>query len=104
MRSVRRILRFGLLLLFLAACGSSDVPEYLPPITPEKPTQESPGVEPARPSGYIGDPGSRRFHRLDCPEAKEVKASIRQFYLTPFDALNEGYAPCEYCDPMSGWK
>ena len=35
---------------------------------------------------------------------KKVKPSIRRFYLTPFDALNEKYSPCEYCEPMSGWK
>jgi hypothetical protein len=61
-------------------------------------------ADPPRPSGYIADPEKRFFHRLDCPEAKKVQPSIRRFYLTPFDALNEGYAPCEYCEPMAGWK
>ena len=104
MRSVRRIPLVVFLFLLAAACGSPDVPDYLPPIVPNRQPQDAPHVEPARPSGYIGDPVNKYFHRIDCPEAEEVKPSIRQFFLTPFDALNEGYAPCGYCDPMSGWR
>ena len=105
MHSVQRIPLILLLLCCATACSSSSDVEYFPPIAPDAPTvQEPEGVDPARPSGYIADPKNRYFHRLDCPYAKEVKPSIRQFYLTPYDALNEGYAPCDYCDPMSGWN
>ncbi len=38
------------------------------------------------------------------PDAKKAKPSIRQFYVTPFEALNAGYRPCKYCEPMSGWE
>ena len=105
MLPVQRIPLILLLVLLTAACGSSSDLDHLPLIAPEPPAVQDPeGVEPAHPSGYIADPETKYFHRMDCPDAREVKPSIRQFFVTPFDALNAGYAPCEYCEPMSGWK
>jgi len=97
MLSVHRIPLILLLALLTVACGSTDNDEYLRLIVPEKPLiQEPEGLEAPMPSGYIANPEDRMFHRMDCPAAKEVKPSIRQFFVTPFDALNAGYAPCEY--------
>ncbi len=105
MLPVRRIPLILLLSLLTVACGSTDDDKFLRLIVPEKPpVQELDGAKPPLPSGYIANPEDRMFHRMDCPDAKKVKPSIRQFFVTPFDALNAGYAPCEYCEPMSGWK
>ena len=105
MLPVQRIPLILLLALTIAACGSTEDDEYLPLIPPHQPAVHDPeGVEPQLPSGFIANPEDKMFHRMDCPDAKQVKPSIRQFYVTPFDALNAGYAPCEYCEPMSGWK
>ena len=105
MRTVQQIPLILLLLVCAAGCSSSDEAEHLPLIIRDPPAAEDPAeLVPALPSGYIANPEDKVFHRLDCPDAKKVKPSIRQFYVTPFDALNEGFRPCKYCEPMSGWK
>jgi hypothetical protein len=105
MHSVQRIPVILLLVLLVAACGSTQNEDDLPLIVPEPAkVNESDLVPAARPSGYIADPVGMYFHRLDCPKAAEVKPSLRQFHANPYDALNEGFSPCEYCEPMAGWK
>ena len=38
------------------------------------------------------------------PHVKTVNVSDRKFFISPFDALNEKYHPCKYCEPMAGWE
>ena len=105
MRTVQRIPLILLLLCCAAGCSSSNDADYLPLVRPNRPPPEDPeDATPALPSGYIANPEDKNFHRLDCPDAKKAKPSIRQFYVTPFEALNAGYRPCKYCEPMSGWE
>jgi hypothetical protein len=98
MLAVRRI---PPLLLLLAACGSP--PEDLPPIfPPAEAPRETVVREP--PAGFLGDPATRIFHRVDCPEAAAIDPAHREFWAWPWQALDAGYAPCRACEPMRGFK
>lgn len=48
---------------------------------------------------YLGNRVSYRFHRPDCPFAKEIshKNSVR--FKSLYDAFREGYSPCKRCMP-----
>jgi hypothetical protein len=79
----------GLLLstcLLLAGCGGT-APE---PITPGKP------IPKAR---YFALPGSKDFHRLNCPAAEKIMRHPIYYYCTPEEAIRDGYRPCPVCKP-----
>lgn len=48
---------------------------------------------------YMGNRVSRRFHTLDCPFGKTMKAANRIFFNTLREAFWAGYAPCRRCMP-----
>ena len=56
------------------------------------------------PKGFVGDAGALKLHRADCPRVKDCEPADRVFFVTPWPALNEGYEPCDYCEPLKGWK
>ncbi len=89
----------------MVACGSSPERDDLPPLFPTpEPPDDTGAVAPAMPEGFLADPETRYFHRMDCPRAESIKPNLRQYYVSPYEALNEGYAPCEYCNPLNGWR
>ena len=46
---------------------------------------------------YIGNQGSRRFHLVACPYAKNIKWKNRTTFSTKWDAFHAGYAPAKKC-------
>ena len=36
--------------------------------------------------------------------AQEFSPADRVFFVDPFTAMNQEYTPCEYCEPLRGWK
>ena len=114
MRLVQGICALTALLAF-AACASERAelpPDWGRGLKPTKAadsntdTEDEVYVEPRAhtPRGCVGNPDDRVFHRVDCPHVKAVSESDRKFFVTPFDALNEQYHPCEYCEPLAGWE
>lgn len=101
MRKVRGILLLAVLLAG-PACPTT-APGELPGLFPEPPPAGD-GAVPSRPDGFVADPSTAIFHRLDCPRAAEIDPATRRFFVTPWEALNEGYAPCGYCEPLAGWR
>ncbi len=101
MPPVQGIFLLGLCLASLAACSTG--PEELPLLFPEP---EPPAPPPVRepPRGFLGDPTTLVFHRTDCPDAKAIDPARQEFWAFPWEALNAGYAPCKWCEPMRGWK
>ena len=100
MKAVHWILLTGLLLV--AACASQ-TPDTLPPVFPDQ--KEPPEVvSPDAPRGFVADPKTMIFHRVDCPEAEKLDPRTREFFTSPYAALNDGYEPCTYCEPLKGWR
>jgi hypothetical protein len=101
MRAVHGIPLFLLLALLPGACGTpaGDLPPVFP--APEPPT---PQVVREPPSGFLGNPVDRIFHRTDCPRAQTIDPAKRQFWAWPWEALDAGYAPCRTCEPMHGFR
>jgi endonuclease YncB( thermonuclease family) len=48
---------------------------------------------------YLGNRISYRFHRPDCPFAKEICHKNRVRFESLYDAFREGYSPCKRCMP-----
>jgi lipopolysaccharide export system permease protein len=48
---------------------------------------------------YIGNIRRHRFHRPDCKWAKKISADNRYSFNSRDDAVQQGYIPCEVCDP-----
>ena len=49
---------------------------------------------------YILNTNTRKFHRLDCSGAAEIKESAKQNYRgTRENIIAQGYAPCGMCNP-----
>jgi endonuclease YncB( thermonuclease family) len=46
---------------------------------------------------YIGNQRSRRFHRVACPYAKNIKWKNRTTFSTKWEAFHAGYAPAKNC-------
>jgi len=46
---------------------------------------------------YIGNQNSKRFHRFECPNAKNIKRKNRTPFFTKWDAFHAGYAPAKKC-------
>ena len=45
----------------------------------------------------VGVVGTHEFHRSDCPLLKGVTAAEEIRFVSPWDALDAGYRPCESC-------
>jgi hypothetical protein len=105
MRMVRRILLIAVLgpVLLLIGCEDTRTVRELPISIPEPATPPE-KREPQTSEGYLGDPATLIFHRIACPRCAEIDPRRQVFFPNPYDALNERYAPCEYCDPMVGWN
>jgi hypothetical protein len=64
-------------------------------------------AQPARPAGgapaagsvRTGVAGTRRFHVAGCPELAQAAAAEQVTFVSAFDALDAGYAPCPSCRP-----
>ena len=101
MQKVREIPSLLLLLSLLCSCSASSLPDQIPVTLPDEDTARPKATE--RPhEGYMGDRADRVFHRIGCPRFK-ADPSRQMFFVNPFDALNDGSAPCTYCQPMRGW-
>ncbi len=48
----------------------------------------------------IGVAATRVFHRPDCPLLKDVPATERIQFTSPWDGLDANYRPCETCRAM----
>lgn len=48
---------------------------------------------------YVGNSGSKRFHRPNCPSGKKIHQERRVIFDTRHDAFWEGYSPCKRCKP-----
>ncbi|WP_049752567.1 thermonuclease family protein [Candidatus Desulforudis audaxviator] len=48
---------------------------------------------------YVGNSGTRRFHRPDCPSAGQIAPQNRTRFETRTDAFELGYEPCRTCKP-----
>jgi len=107
MVEVHRIVVLLLIALLLPACGSSRAVEFEsePPMRgPEVQPVDDSGRETPLPKGFVADAATRIIHRADCPKVNDAKPADRVFYVTPGPALNEGYEPCDYCEPLKGWQ
>lgn len=49
------------------------------------------------PQPYLGNRGSRRFHRYDCPMGKRMAKKNRVWLENQWEAFWEGYAPAREC-------
>jgi len=58
-------------------------------------TGKAPALEPY----YVGNSGSKRFHRPTCPSGKKTRQDHRVIFNTRQDAFWEGYSPCKRCKP-----
>ena len=58
-------------------------------------TGKAPTLEPY----YVGNSGSKRFHRPNCPAGKKTHQERRVIFNTRQDAFWEGYSPCKRCKP-----
>jgi hypothetical protein len=100
MKAVHTIL--GIALILVAACAS-DSRDTLPPVFPDQ--KEPPEVvAPEASRGVVASPSTRTFHRPDCPEAAKIDPRTREFFATPYAALDKGFEPCDYCEPLKGWQ
>jgi len=102
MHAVHRFLP-ALLLLALAGCSSSS-PADLPVVFPHGGGAADEEYEPPTPRGVVANPADMTFHRPDCPDCEKIEGRLKEFYATPYKALNEGYSPCDYCEPLAGWR
>jgi micrococcal nuclease len=57
------------------------------------------GRTPALEAYYVGNSGSKRFHRPHCPSGRKIHAERRVIFDTRHDAFWEGYSPCKRCKP-----
>lgn len=48
---------------------------------------------------YVGNSGSKRFHRPLCPSGKRIHPKRRVMFGTRHDAFWQGYSPCRRCKP-----
>ncbi len=45
----------------------------------------------------LGNKRSRRFHRLDCPNARKMSRKNKTYFTTPWQAFRKGYSPGKNC-------
>jgi len=104
---VRGILVLLVPIALLAACSSGRTVEMenrpAMQLPEENPVDEGEREAPL-PRGFVGDSDHVILHRADCPRVADCDPSDRVFFVTPWPALNEGYVPCEYCEPLEGWR
>ncbi len=93
-------MRAFFVLLFIVLVGCAPAPGPEPDVLPEG--SPEPVVEAPRRS-YIGDIGSKVFHREGCPEIEKVELSKQRLLETAGEAANDGFAPCKVCEPYKGW-
>ncbi|MCI9158735.1 MAG: MBL fold metallo-hydrolase [Lawsonibacter sp.] len=48
---------------------------------------------------YVGNAGTKKFHRPDCASAKDIQKENRVEFSARSQAVLEGYEPCGRCDP-----
>ncbi len=48
---------------------------------------------------YVGNAGTKKFHRPDCASAKDIQKENRVEFGARSQAVLEGYEPCGRCDP-----
>lgn len=101
-----RTVHWILLAVLIAAgprCASDPVvPEFPGHVSAEPPADDD-VFAPVHP-GFATDRVRRVFHRIDCPLVSAIPVRDQGRCDTPWQALNEGYAPCGKCDPHAGWK
>jgi hypothetical protein len=101
MAAVRRFPVLTVAIALVAACAADRSPlpdldlRYEPP-APRAPREPE--------GGFLGSPADRRFHRTDCPRTAEIDPARREFWASPYEALDAGYSPCPECEPMLGWR
>jgi hypothetical protein len=47
----------------------------------------------------VGSKGSTVYHYSDCPSAQNIKPENLKTFIDAQDAVNQGYHPCERCNP-----
>ena len=106
MGTVRGIFSGLLAVVLLAACSSPDVEFSESPEVrrPEVNPVEDDGRETPLAKGFVADDTRKVVHRADCPQVKDIAPEDRLFFVSPYPAINEGHAPCDYCEPLQGWK
>jgi len=92
-----------LLALALPACrageqGTRHDPSDAGVVEPEG---ASPAARRPAQEGFVGDPATSLFHRLDCEAVEEIPPDVRHYFAYPEDALNARYHPCDRCEPLS---
>ena len=65
----------------------------------ETPAPKPPVVDPTKPApgGFVGNTGSKIFHRADCPAAKKMKADKKVALASREEAEKKGYKACKLC-------
>ncbi len=48
---------------------------------------------------YVGNARSMKFHYADCRWAKKISAANRVEFESREEAVEEGYVPCQVCNP-----
>ena len=93
-----------LLAIMVPGCrtGEPGVPAPLHGSPDFVPEEEPPPVERPIPKGFVGDPSTSYFHRMECPLVEGIPPAVRHYFAYPEDALNARYHPCDRCEPMSG--
>jgi endonuclease YncB( thermonuclease family) len=54
---------------------------------------------PDKRGNYVGNGGSKRFHRPNCPFGNMISPKNRVVFKTRYDAFWAGYGPCKRCNP-----
>ena len=72
-----------------------------PKITESIPQPESNVVTPRieYTISYVGNRGTRKFHRDNCGSVSTMKESKKVFFSNRNEAVNSGYTPCQRCNP-----
>jgi len=77
----------------------SELEKRLPPATTVKPTP-APKVTPTeKPSFYIGNARTKKFHRPECEWAQKIAPYNRVTIKSREEAIKQGYEPCKVCRP-----
>ncbi|MEN8148993.1 MAG: hypothetical protein ABFS86_04170 [Planctomycetota bacterium] len=106
MGTVQGIFVFLLAGLVAAGCSGRSVEfEESPEVRrPEVNPVDDEGRETPLAKGFVADGAAHVLHRAGCPKVLDIAPADRLFFASPYPALNEGHSPCEYCEPLKGWK
>ena len=106
MGTVRGILLALFVGLAGTACAGSSVEFQESPEErrPEVNPVDDEGRETPLARGFVADDRAKILHRANCPRVEKVDAADRLFFASPYPALDEGHTPCDYCEPLKGWK